>query len=450
VRGSLTAAASVLDELAAALEQGRAVRTDVLDAARATLGCAIEELRAQAGLTRYAAVGRLHALSGQLRAAVDSTRTGASEGRLAAGGDEPISRPLREAIATVRANLDPDSAVLRHAVRLSVLVAGSDLVVRLAGLSRGYWLPLTLLVVLRPDFGATFQRAVLRVIGTIVGLLIATALVHWVPGGDWWRIALILLLAFGMRLAGPGNVGLSAVCLSGLVVVLLEIGGVPAHSSVASRALATLTGGGLAVLATLALPTWERSYVPVRLAGLLNAYRGYLGVVADLGSDRAALQRARDACRLARSNAQASVDRARSEPVRGQPEVELGSTVLAQTHRFVRAMLSVEAVRDELREVGGVAELSRLLASAGDALDASRDAVLADTPPEPVGRLRPQQEALTEVLLGSTAGPLGLETGTTLVEATDRITNSIDTLVDGLRRQLPLPIRETAKRVLQK
>jgi hypothetical protein len=76
--------------------------------------------------------------------------------------------------------------------------------------------------------------------------------------------------------------------------------------------------------------------------------------------------------------------------------------------------------------------------------------VLADTPPEPVGRLRPQQEALTEVLLGSTAGPLGLETGTTLVEATDRITNSIDTLVDGLRRQLPLPIRETAKRVLQK
>jgi hypothetical protein len=287
------------------------------------------------------------------------------------------------------------------------------------------------------------------VIGTIVGLLIATALVHWVPGGDWWRVMLILLLAFGMRLAGPGNVGLSAVCLSGLVVVLLEISGVPAHSSVASRALATLAGGGLAILATLALPAWERSYVPVRLAALLDAYRGYLRVVADPGSDRAALQRTRAACRLARSNAQASVDRARSEPVRGQPEVELGSTVLAQTHRFVRAMFSVEAVRGELREVGGVAELSRLLAGAGDALDASRAAVLADAPPERVPRLRPQQEELTEVLLGDTR-PLGLVTGTTLVEATDRITNSIDTLVDELRRQLPLPIRETAKRLLQK
>ena len=29
------------------------------------------------------------------------------------------------------------------------------------------------------------------VFAVYAGLLLATALVHWIPGGDWWRIALI-------------------------------------------------------------------------------------------------------------------------------------------------------------------------------------------------------------------------------------------------------------------
>ena len=99
-------------------------------------------------------------------------------------------RVLRDPIAAMRANLTPDSAVLRHAVRMAVLVAGSDLVVRLAGFAHGYWVSLTVLVVLRPDFATTFQRAVLRVLGTVVGLVVATELLHWVPGGTWYLIAL--------------------------------------------------------------------------------------------------------------------------------------------------------------------------------------------------------------------------------------------------------------------
>ena len=65
-----------------------------------------------------------------------------------------------------------------------MLVAGSDLVVRLAGYGRGYWVPLTVLVVLRPDFASTFQRAIMRVVGTVIGLLLATELLHWIPGGE--------------------------------------------------------------------------------------------------------------------------------------------------------------------------------------------------------------------------------------------------------------------------
>lgn len=440
VRDSLEAAAAVLDEVAGALERGAPVRDEALDAARTTLRGAIAQLSDGADPagepTRLAAVGRLRALSGQLRAVVESTRTGASEGRTPEA-PTAMRELLRDPLTTLRANLDPQSAVLRHAVRLSLLVAGSDLVMRLAHFDRGYWVPLTVLVVLRPDFATTFQRAVMRVAGTIIGLLLATALVHWVPGGAWWQVALIALFAFGMRLSGPGNLALSAVCLSGLVVILLEISGVPAHTSVVGRAYATLAGGAVAVLAAVVWPAWERQFVPSRLAELLGAYARYVRVVADLSADRATLQRARAACRLARSNAQASVDRAQSEPVRGHAQVELGRAVLAHTHRFVHAMITVEALRIPVREAGGLPELAAFLEDVAELLDHARESIEAGAPPAETENLREQQAKLAELLLAEPQRVGGIETATALVEATDRITDSLDTLLEELRRQLP-------------
>jgi uncharacterized membrane protein YccC len=442
VRGTLTEAGSVLDEIADALEQARPVRTEPLRTARATLRHTVERLEgastAPGELTRRAAAGRLRALGGQLRAAVESSHAGASEGGRGEEPDAAGARLLRDPIAILRANLSPDSTVLRHAARLAVLVAGSDAVVRVAGVDRGYWVPLTILVVLRPDFGATLQRAVLRTIGTVVGLLVATALVHWVPGGDWWQVALIAMFAFGMRFAGPGNVGLSAVGLSGLVVVLLEINGIPAHTTVVSRAWSTLVGGALAILAALALPTWERRYVPARLVALLTAYRQHLLAVADPTMDKTTLQRTRAGARLARTNAQASVDRARAEPVAAQAQVELGQAVLAHTHRFIHALLTVDVVRVTAREAGGVPELPEFLSAAADALTSAQHAVQTAEPPAAAPRLRPLQEALAESLTTHPERAGGIATAATLIEATDRMTNSLETLLGELRRQLAI------------
>jgi uncharacterized membrane protein YccC len=438
VRESCTATGGVLDEIAAALTQARPVDDAIVARARDVIAFAVRRLResvdAPAERSRLATAARLRALAGQLRAAVESTRTGASEGGRGGGRDETRAG-LRDRVATLRSSLAPDSAVLRHATRVAVLVAGSDLVVRLLHLDRGYWVSLTVLVVLRPDFGATLQRSVMRTVGTIVGLLVSSEIVRFLPGGGWWQIALIALLVFGMRLAGPGNIALSAVALSGLVVVLLEINGVPAHQTVLDRALATLAGGALAVVASVALPAWERRYVPERLAALLDAYRDYVLAVADLGADRATMHRTRAAARVARTNAQASVDRAQAEPVGAEAEIELGRAVLAHTHRFIHAALAVDALRVPIREAGGLPELAEFLTAAGQALAAAQ--ALVEGRPEPSGAapLRPLQERVVDALAADPDGTGGVESLVTLVDATDRLTNSLDTLLDELRRQ---------------
>jgi hypothetical protein len=259
-----------------------------------------------------------------------------------------------------------------------------------------------------------------------------------VPAGEWWHIALIAVFMFGMRFSGPGNLGLTAACLSGLVVVLLEIQGVPAHTAVTSRALATLGGGGLALAASLALPAWERRFVSGRLAELLAAYLRYAQALADPDSDRTVLQRARAACRLARTNAQASVDRAGSEPVRGAAEVELGRAVLAHTHRFIHAMLAVDAVRVPAREAGGLPLWQPFGAEVAGALTRARQALLENRRPEQQTGLRARQDELAAALLAEPDAVGGLEVATALIDAADRAANSLDTLLAELRRQLPL------------
>jgi hypothetical protein len=93
------------------------------------------------------------ALLGQLEAVVRLSR--------ATAGPLPSPRrstALRDALPTLRAHLTLRSAVLRHALRLAgVLGVATALAGRLPFEHR-YWLPLTALVVLKPDFRSTFTR----------------------------------------------------------------------------------------------------------------------------------------------------------------------------------------------------------------------------------------------------------------------------------------------------
>ncbi len=435
-RAVMDTAAAVLERIAEALLAAHPVEETALVPVRDSVRAAAATL-ADAGLAGRSAVGRVLALAGQLRAAVTTTRSGASEGRV---GEEPdkvhgVAR-LRDPLATLRANLTPDSAVLRHAVRAAVLVAGSELVTRLSGIERGYWISLTIIVTLRPDFATTFQRSFMRVLGTILGLVLATALIHYLPGGDWWGVALVTLFYFGVRLAGAGNVALLSLSLSALVVVLLALNGIAPHSSVAPRAVDTLVGGALALLATLVWPVWERQVVSTRLATLLDAYREYLAALLDPAREGSRLQRARSAARLARSNAQASVDAARADPVSSRGQVELGEAVLAHSHRFVHALLTVDAVRPALAGAGAPDELAQLMRACDDVLQCCSEAVRAGRPPQHVPPLRPIQEAFLPLAKREPDRVGGPEVAAALIHATDRIANSLDTLAAEVGRQL--------------
>ena len=82
--------------------------------------------------------------------------------------------PVRDAVNTLRANLSFESAAFRHGVRLAVTLASTTALYHAFSLPRGYWVTLTALIVLKPDFQETFARGVGRVAGTVLGATLAT------------------------------------------------------------------------------------------------------------------------------------------------------------------------------------------------------------------------------------------------------------------------------------
>ncbi len=85
--------------------------------------------------------------------------------------------------AGLRANLSLESVSFRHALRFGAALGTGVAIYWLLGMhEHGFWIPLTILFVLRPEQEETDRRLILRAVGTAAGLVVATALAEWLRG----------------------------------------------------------------------------------------------------------------------------------------------------------------------------------------------------------------------------------------------------------------------------
>ena len=298
---------------------------------------------------------QVDALHGQLRAAMELATNATTEGQEIFDKHQ-AARPwwlrARGSLATLRANLTPRSSVFRHAVRLAATVALGEFVGRWFYWRRSYWIPMTVIVVLKPEFASTFSRGVLRIFGTGIGLIIATVALHFFPGTVVDEIILIAVFMFLLRWVGPGNYGVFAVMITGLIVLMISITGVPPKDVMVARGLNTLAGGALALIAYAAWPTWERTRIFDVLSQLLESYRAYLHAIRDAyrSGERNTrdLDRTRLAARTARTNFETSLDRVAVEPGTTAELVGQLNGIQAAANRFVYAMMSLDAGLERL------------------------------------------------------------------------------------------------------
>ncbi len=212
--------AQALAEIAAALDDGREPRER--PGFSASLASCVERLSSSAVV---------ETLLRQVRAAwrIAGVPT-AVPGHLASRREHSrrrLRRPIRDGLITLRANLTMRSTACRHAMRLAAILTVATAGGRVLELPRGYWLPLTIAVVLKPDFHDTFAFSIGRVAGTVLGAAGAPAIAYVLAPGPVALIMLVLASVWGAYGFGISNYSAASVCITGYVVFLMTLAGVP-------------------------------------------------------------------------------------------------------------------------------------------------------------------------------------------------------------------------------
>jgi Fusaric acid resistance protein-like len=169
--------------------------------------------------------------------------------------DEASGWDTRAALAALRSNLTLGSSSARHAIRFGVALAAGVALYRLLGMKvHGFWIPLTILFVMRPERDETYHRLALRAIGTVLGLVVATAFAEAFPGNDL-VVGLVLTisaaLTFGLLTV---QYALFTAAITTYVVLLTDTLGEPAFEAAGQRVTGTALGILIAFVAFLLWP----------------------------------------------------------------------------------------------------------------------------------------------------------------------------------------------------
>ena len=174
----------------------------------------------------------------------------------------------------------PESALFRHAVRMSVVLCIGYAFIQITGLQHGYWILLTSLFVCQPNYNATRHRLALRVIGTLIGVAIGIPVLWFVPSLEGQLILIVItgVLFFMFRTVQYAHATMFITLLVLLCFNLLGEG----FEVALPRIIDTLIGCAIAWAAVSFIwPDWRFRRLDQVLDRALNANCRYLDAILE-------------------------------------------------------------------------------------------------------------------------------------------------------------------------
>jgi uncharacterized membrane protein YccC len=236
------------------------------EAARAEAEAMDPKARAALVATTWRLVLSLSHIRRLERALSDDETARASIGDVNLAAFIPKRRYAPSALAP---HLSLESPVLRFSVRLALaMMAGAVVAQSLGDERHGNWVLLTIAVVMRAGYGLTKQRRDDRVIGTLIGCVVAAGSVAYLPAGALVAVqglAVAVTHSFARLNYRVASSGASVTALVSLHLVQPWV-----SAPILVRLADTLIGAAIAHLFNYLWPRWESSEAP-RLASRLQA-----------------------------------------------------------------------------------------------------------------------------------------------------------------------------------
>ncbi|HHE5700797.1 TPA: YccS family putative transporter [Citrobacter amalonaticus] len=268
-------------------------------------------------------------------------------------------------------NFTPESALFRHAVRMSLVLCVGYAIIQITGMHHGYWILLTSLFVCQPNYNATRHRLALRIIGTLVGVAIGIPILWFVPSLEG---QLILLVITGVLFFAFRNVQYAHATMFITLLVLLCFNLLGEGFEVAlPRVIDTLIGCAIAWAAVSFIwPDWRFRNLPRVMKRATDANCRYLDAILEQyhqGRDN------RLAYRIARRDAHnrdaelaSVVSNMSSEPDVTAQTREAAFRLLCLNHTFTSYISALGAHREQLTNPDVLALLDDAVCYVDDAL----------------------------------------------------------------------------------
>ncbi|MGB7784989.1 MAG: FUSC family membrane protein [Salinimicrobium sp.] len=248
-------------------------------------------------------------------------------------------------IKTLQDNLDFNSPIFRHSLRLTITLVAGFFLGKIFDFQNSYWILLTTLVIMRPGYALTRDRFKQRLYGTLLGGAVAVSIVFLVQNRMVYGILAVvcLVLAFAMI---QKNYKTAAAFITLNVVFVYSLLRPDVLEVIQFRVLDTIVGALLAFLANKLLwPTWEETGIKKFISESVQANLNYLGEIEKLyrkkGEVPTSYRLARKKAFLAIGDFNAAFQRMAQEPKSGAQELAQVFKLASVNQEFLSSAASL-------------------------------------------------------------------------------------------------------------
>tara|TARA_A100000171_G_C2140629_1_gene155995 strand:+ start:22955 stop:25102 length:2148 start_codon:yes stop_codon:yes gene_type:complete len=237
------------------------------------------------------------------------------------------------------------SAIFKHSLRLSVTMMAGYLVGDLFEFQNPYWILLTIIVIMRPSYGLTKSRSKDRIIGTLIGAVIATGLVLFIEDpfllGGLGMVSLIVAFSVIQK-----NYKVSAIFVTLSVVFIYAILRPDILVVIQYRIFDTLIGAALSFMAILWLwPAWGFIEIRENIKTSISANRTFFEHISKVYVEKTSVSTAYKVARktafLETSNLSAAFQRMAQEPKSKQKNIDAIYELVVLNHAMLSSLASL-------------------------------------------------------------------------------------------------------------
>ncbi|MFA7275137.1 MAG: FUSC family membrane protein [Crocinitomicaceae bacterium] len=242
-------------------------------------------------------------------------------------------------------NLSFSSNMFRHSLRFTVAMLFAFVLGMYLDIQNAYWILLSIVVIMRPNYGLTKERTKDRIIGTLIGATVAIGIVLLTQNVIIYGVLAIISLTLAFALLQQ-NYKSAAAFITINIIFIYSLMNPNAFEVIQYRVIDTVIGATIAIVANYLLwPRWEIYNLKDVLLNALKKNKNYLLATHDLYHDKTQKQLAYKIARkevfMAISNLNAAFQRLTQDPKSKQKEFQLVYKLVTLNQTMVSAIASI-------------------------------------------------------------------------------------------------------------